>query len=91
MRRNLSALAFDKLQQKQEHDCSHEGTDEFANFSRRAQPKQLEKEAPEQCPDDAYDDVAEDAEAMTFDYNTRQKPGGQSDQDEPNPVFHMAG
>jgi len=39
---------------------------------------------PQQCPDDAGDDVAKDSETVTFDHYARYKTSDQSKQDNQN-------
>ena len=85
----IPSLALHKLQQEQKHHCADECADEFAELAGGAEPEEAEEKPAQQCADHAYNDVAHDAEAVTFDDESRQKTGGQSDESEPNPVFHM--
>lgn len=85
----IESLALHEFQEEQQHKRPDKCANKFAELTRRAQPEEAKEKSAQQRADDAYDNVPHDAEAVTFDDNSRQKPGGQSDESEPNPVFHM--
>jgi hypothetical protein len=71
-----SPFAFDEAQQEQQHNRSHKGAHKFSDFSRGTQTQQAKEETAQQRADDTNDEVAKEAEAVTFDDHSRQKPGG---------------
>jgi hypothetical protein len=72
----LNTLAFDEPEQEQEHNGANERADQFTSLAGGAQAEQFEQATTEHCADDAHDHVAQDAETVTFNNDTRQKPGG---------------
>jgi len=87
-RLSTSSLALHKLEQEQQDNRAQKSAHEFTQFARRAEAQHPKKEAAQQRADYTHDNISENTEAVTFDDDARQKPGGQSDKNKPEPVFY---
>jgi hypothetical protein len=85
----FAVFALNKLQQVQEQDRAGKRAEEFRKSAIGPQAQEAEHKPAHQRADDAHDKVAHEAEGVTFDNETRQKSGGQSNQTDPDQFFHI--
>ena len=77
-----STAAAEEPQDCQKHDGAYQGQQERADQSHRAVDAQdMSKQSAQDCAHDAYDDVAQNAEAATLDDPTRQGAGNAANDD----------
>src|SRR6478736_279737 len=86
----LSVLPLHKPDHDQEHHRTDKSTNQIAEQPDRRQPQQREQKTTKQRADNAHDDVSNETETVSLDHCARQKPGGHSDENKPEPVHGVS-
>jgi len=84
----LSPFAPDESQKEEQENRAQKGANQVADHSSKRNPQQTKDESTQQRTDDSDNKIAHEAEAVTLDHCARQKSGGESDKNEPEPIFH---
>src|SRR5690348_16476723 len=82
--------ARDRTEQEQEKECAEERDQDLHHDVCGRDAKHAGQKATDYGPEDANDDVPDEAHAVTREHLARQEPGDEADDDEDEDSFHVS-